>query len=337
MQEDNRVIETILMNGGAKSQEQSNMSIEDRLNEIASNITTVEGWEEYIGKYHPEFCRLLAKQKMKQVSSNIDESRRPIAIITGGQPGAGKSMLLPKYQRYLKENFGIDAVLNNADFYRFCVPGSYRIAEDFPESASRITDPVVKTMRKNLIQEAIDQKQSIIVENTLGDTIMLDMLQQSGTHDILIALMAVPREESLLSDFERYIKMKDSCDVARLVSIEAHDKRFYALDQIIKKIEGEGVRLLVHSRGKTENDFPITEYDSFNSLRKTYPSTMEAVRTIRARTYRIGRESYQPRVRLIRKKMTEYGMTPEEANELEELEGIINLSVDKECEESRSK
>ena len=252
MKKDNN---NMVQNGGEIAVQERKTSIDERLFNIASNITTIEGWEEYISQYYTAFCSVLAKLETKGNVNSVDNgNQKPIAVILGGQPGAGKSALIATYIAVLRDEYNINAVVNNADFYRFCVPGSYRIADEFPESASRVTDPVVKMMRKNLMEESIAQKQSIIIENTLGDTIVVDKMKQSDVHEIWLALMAVPREESLLSDFERYIKMQETSDIARLVSIEAHDKRYIALDEITKRLENEGMRIIVHSRGKTDKE-----------------------------------------------------------------------------------
>ena len=311
----------------------SDNSIDKRLKDISSNIETVEEWKEYIKKYYEPFCAILAKLETTSGTPKQENSEKPIAIITGGQPGAGKSALLPMYKMFLKQFYNIDAVVNNADFYRFCVPGSYRVSIDFPESASEITDPVVKQMRKNLMEESIKEKQSIIIENTLGDTIAVDTMESGNVHDVWIALMAVPREESLLSDFERYIKMKEAGGVARLVSVAAHDKRYYALDKIVPELEKRNIRLLVHSRGKREVDFPNLEYDSSNSSNvKRFGNASEAMRELRVKNFKEHVSGYEERVKLIREKMEGFGMTEEENEELKKLESIIELSVRKEKE-----
>ena len=169
-------------------------TIDERLYNMSSQFTTIEEWENYIRQYYMAFCAVLAKLETESNNTRKQNMQRPIAVILGGQPGAGKSALIATYKERLKKEFNIDAVINNADFYRFCVPGSHKLAIDFPESASRVTDPVVKMMRKNLMEESIAQGQSIIIENTLGDTIVVDKMQESNVHDIWLALMAVPRE-----------------------------------------------------------------------------------------------------------------------------------------------
>lgn len=312
---------------GVKTQA-NNESIDHRLLEIASQIDTVEGWEKFLNQYYEAFCSVLAKLETKPNTGKVTE-QKPIAVITGGQPGAGKSALIATYKSILEDKYNIRPVINNADFYRFCVPGSYKIATDFPESASRLTDPVVKMMRKNLMEESISQGQSIIIENTLGDTIVVDRMKQSNVHDIWLALMAVPREESLLSDFERYIKMKDACDVARLVSIEAHDKRFQALDKIAVKLESEGVRTIVHSRGETEEDFAVPEYDSSDESDKKYGNVVDAMGAIRRKDFRTKVPGYAGRLKIIRQRMEEFGMTKDEAEELKKLEEIVGLSIER--------
>lgn len=321
-------------NRAVKKAEVSSFSytIDKRMEEDANRITTVDEWRSYIKKYYQPFCSILAKLETKSPKSTSDEDeRKPIAVVTGGQPGAGKSALLPMYKGILKNFYQMNAVVNNADFYRFCIPGSYKIAMDFPESASELTDPVVKEMRKDLIEESIKQKQSIIIENTLGDTLALDQMEESKVHDIWVTLMAVPREESLLSDFERYIKMKEAGGVARLVSVAAHDKRYYALDKIVPELEKRNIRLLVHSRGKREVDFPNLEYDSSNlSNVKRFGNASEAMRELRAKNFKEHVSGYEERVKLIREKMEGFGMNEEENEELMKLEEIIGLTVKKE-------
>ena len=275
--------------------------IEEKLYSISSKITTEQEWIDYISTYCEPFCDIFAKLEANSNNKENENNRKPIAIITGGQPGAGKSALIPTYKSFLKKKFGIDAIVNNADFYRFCIPGTDRISIDFPESVSKITDPVVKAMRKNLMEQSISKRQSIIIENTLGDTIAVDLLKKSNVHELWVALMAVPREESLLSDFERYIKLKETSGISRLVSIDAHDKRYYALQKNALHLENEGIRVIAHSRGKSENDFAVVEYDSF-SLNCKYRNIIEAMNNIRIKNYKENVLGYTDRLIAIRKK-----------------------------------
>lgn len=303
------------------------VEFEELLYLVASKISTLQEWKKYIMDYYKEFCLAVANSEAKFGKKNGNDNKKPIAIITGGQPGAGKSVLIAIYTNLLKENHGIDVLVNNADIYRFCVPGSYIISRDFPENASEITDPVVKEMRKNLISESIAQKQSIIIENTLGDTLAVDQMIQAGVHDVWVAVMAVPREESLLSDFERYIKMKEKYEVARLVSVEAHDKRYYALDKNIEKLMKAGIRIIVHSRGKTEHDLANIEYDSFDTNNKKYNGIIDAINSIRRKSLIEKISGYSERLKVIREKMEYFGMTQDEEEELKKLEDIINETI----------
>lgn len=309
--------------------------IDEKFYSIFSRITTIEGWEEYINMYCQPFCEIFAKlETSNNNEDNKVKDRKPIAVITGGQPGAGKSCLIPTYKSILKENYNINAIVNNADFYRFCIPGTDRIAINFPEVVSKLTDPVVKAMRKNLMERSIAQSQSIIIENTLGDTIAVDLLKECNIHEIWVAIMAVPREESLLSDFERYIKLKETSGISRLVSVEAHDKRYNALERNAMRLENEGLRVIAHSRGKTENDFAIIEYDNQSKNRK-YRNISDALNSLRIKNYMKNVSDYSNRLEIIRQKMEDFGMTPDEEKELEKLEEIIDLSLCKNSTESR--
>lgn len=311
-------------------------TIDERLLSISSKMSTIKEWEEYINDFYPTVCTLLAKLEARSnesIYSQKENTKKPIAVITGGQPGAGKTALILKYKEILKSQYNVDAVINNSDFYRFCVPGTYRLAKDFPESVCKLTDPVSRTIRVKLIETSIAQNRSFIVENTLGDMLTIDTIRQSRVHDIWVALMAVAREESLLSDFERYIKMKETCEVARLVSIEEHDKRYYALDKIAIQLENENIRTIVHSRGKTEEELPIVEYDSLNNSDRKYENVVDAMSTVREKNFRENVSSYNNRLRTIRNKMEYLGINPNEEKELEKLEQIVQESIQRESRE----
>ena len=311
----------------------ANFDIEQKLNEVAEKITTIEGWKVYIEQFSELCCRRCAnfeisKSKKKSEGANL---KRPIAVITAGQPGAGKTPLIELLRKCLKEEYGIEPVLNNADFFRFCVPGTDKITRDFPEQASMVTDPVVKLARKYLIEESINNRQSTIIENTLGDTRAVKQIMDSEIYDIFIAVLAVPREESLLSDFERYIKMKESCDAARLVSIEAHDIRYNALDKNINDLNDQRIRIQVYSRGERDGDDPIKLYDSSKKSTR-FISIQESIDFARNQTFKKGISTYESRLNKIREKLTEFGMTVEEKKELEKLEDIINKVIEQEKE-----
>ncbi len=304
-------------------------SIEEKLSSIARKITTIDEWKKYINSYADICCKRLAKLQASNKKNQELKNGKPIAVITAGQPGAGKTPLINMYREILKEQYGVDPVINNSDIYRFCVPESYRIAKDFPEHASKVTDPVVRAIRKYLMDESISQKQSIIIENTLGETSAVQRIKETGIYDFFVILLAVPREESLLSEFERYIKMKESCDVARLVSIKAHDDRYYALDDNINKLDNEGIRIIVHARGKTEDDLPEILFDSDTKEKNRFGNIQEATNFARKRLYDEKKAGYETRLENIRCKLEQFGMTEEERKEFEKLENVISSSIEK--------
>lgn len=305
--------------------ENEQSDIEEKLKTIASKITTIEEWEEYIKKFYEQCCKRCAELEISECKNKSNSKLdRPIAVITAGQPGAGKTPLINMYRKIINEEYGVEPVLNNSDLYRFCVPGSKRITETFPEHASRVTDPVVKKVRQYLIEKSIQSRQSTIIENTLGDVNAVNQIKESGIYDFYITLLAVPREESLLSDFERYIEMKEDCTAARLVSIKAHDDRFFALDNNINKLHRQGIRIIVHSRGKGEKAFPEVIYDSYDSNNKRFRSLQESIDYTRNENFNQGKSEYEIRLKEIRSKLEGFGMTKEEEGELNKLEIIIN-------------
>ena len=303
------------------------IDIEQELFQLAPNekTGTPEEWDEYIETVYIPYCSMVAKLEAQTYNNgNKESNQKQKAVVIGGQPGAGKSPLIELYIKLLKEEFGIDALGNNADDYRECIPHSDKLMRQFPGVSSKITDKVVKAMRKGLIDEAISQRISFVLENTLGDTIAADQIINAGIHEVWIAIMAVPREESLISNFERYIKMKNSPnEVPRLVSIEAHDKRYKALDENIKKLYNLGARIRVHSRGKTENHIPSLVYDS-EQQPENYKTIKEIIETTRRKYLEEHIHRYQERLDAIEKNIRK----PDERNEFNKLKEIIEKAIE---------
>ena len=123
MQENNELQESVVST--------EEIDIVKKLKSIAEKIETIEEWKKYINMFCEQCCKRMAKIEISNSIKNSEGAnlKRPIAVITAGQPGSGKTPLINELKNRLNEEYGVKAVINNADLYRFCVPGSKRITK----------------------------------------------------------------------------------------------------------------------------------------------------------------------------------------------------------------
>ena len=154
------------------------------------------------------------------------DNRTPIAILTGGQPGAGKSGIVIK-SRLDFQKIGVNPVILDGDTYRGLYPNAKQIANEQPDKYADITDKATGKVMGLLIEDSILGGYDFIREGTLNSAEIVDQLIASPKcYKIIIRLLATCREESILSCFERYILMKEATGIGRFITLQSHDKRY---------------------------------------------------------------------------------------------------------------
>ena len=94
-------------------------------------------------------------------------------------------------------------------------------------------------------------------------------------YDIVARLLAVSREESLLSIFERYIEMKKAMGIGRMTTIESHNKKYNNFLNIAGTLERRGVEVEVFERSEDIVNPNMTYKTSGKNSR--YNSVVEAL------------------------------------------------------------
>lgn len=272
------------------------------------------------------------KQIFENHMPTYTNKRNPIAILTGGQPGAGKSGIVMKsFQDFNK--LGINPVILDGDLYRGCYPNSKKLANEKPEQYTDITDKATGKVMGLLIQESISKGFDFIREGTLNSAEIVDQLISSPkNYKIIIRLMATCREESILSCFERYILMKETIGMGRFVTIQSHDKRYKNFPQTAKEQEKKGVQIQVFKRGDTTNN-PILLYDN-KSDKNRFHNFEEALYFGRKQSYEKCEKNISKRIYQVEKEL-ETLPTNEESilEQLEQFKKEIKMKKEKEIEE----
>lgn len=259
------------------------------------------------------------------------KDKNPVAILTGGQPGAGKSGLVIKSRKDF-EKAGINPVILDGDTYRGLYPNAEKIAKQYPHMYAEITDRATGKVMEKLIEYSIENGYNFIREGTLNSAEIVDQLLVSPrNYKVVIRLLATCREESILSCFERYILMKEKTGIGRFIQLQSHDKRYYQFPKTAKEQEKKGVEIEVYKRGVTVQN-PILLYNNkhFNTR---FSNFEEALKYGRNQSYMECRENILRRIANIRTELVRLGSNERSIlNQLKEFEANVML---REGEEER--
>ena len=187
----------------------------------------------------------------EKVTKNKFPVKYPIAIILGGQPGAGKSNL---YQ-IAKNRFSGNIVELDCDAFRIFHPYYNQIKKLFNREDSSKTNPFVFKVVDLLIEKLSDEKYNLIIESSLNSpNSALDNgknLNPKG-YKVELQIMATPKTISWQGTIDRYNKALENGESPRAVSKEFHDKvadNICSSLDIVKK-SGLMSNILIYDRNK---------------------------------------------------------------------------------------
>ena len=173
---------------------------------------------------------------------NVAQSK-PTIVLVAGQSGAGKSKVAKLVKEELKNKGGFIHV--DADRMRELIPNN----RNFPSEQTQNDAGKLVSALRNL---ATDSHFNIIEEGTFRDSesvrSFINNLKNKGYKVEMVAL-SVPKEQSLLSIYERYEEqISSNSKNARMVPPSYHEKAFNGFNQTIKELESEFSRVRVINR-----------------------------------------------------------------------------------------
>ena len=276
-----------------------------------------------------ELNSIISKMKSVILDTYEKSDEIPVAIFTGGQPGAGKSAIVSKSKIDLaKENK--DAIVFDLDSYRGLFSKSLEIAQNYPEYFQKLTNSYSGKIMEALSNMAIEEGFNFIMEGTMGKSVYtLDVLLDSGKkYNIIARLLAVSREESILSMFERYILMEEKTGFGRLTTINDHDERYENFPKIASTLEGKGVEVEVYERTEDKTNPKLT-YKSSNKTSNIYGTVVEAIEKGRITSKEKCYDTYESRLEFINNKFVELNSNEGLMQELDKLNSIFKYCPQK--------
>lgn len=179
-------------------------------------------------------------------------SNQPVAVIFGGQPGAGKSAAVDAAMRDLERHGGAVQIIG--DDLRGYHPQYARLMEGDDKTAAFYTDRDTGKWVEKSIAEAKAQQVNIVIEGTMRDDNKVAETMQSlraAGYQIDARALAVNERLSQQGIMQRYEEQKADRDTGRMTTPEAHKAAFDGMPGTLERIEIDKLadRVTVYRRG----------------------------------------------------------------------------------------
>ena len=227
----------------------------------------IESEEQILAKYKlSEEEHEMYYQTIKRIyTGGKTPENNPIAVIVGGQTGAGKSGILGYSTKMFDDD---NVVIINSDEIKPFHPKSEEIAKLYPDLYTKITDQESNTWTSRLFEELRREKYNIIFEGTMKNNRIADEsiteLKQIG-YTVVVRGLAVCDLQSRLSILERYEGQVATKGWGRLVVPAHHNQTYQGMPETIKYIEENDYYdiLEIYARGEVPSE-PILVYSNHN-------------------------------------------------------------------------
>lgn len=189
-------------------------------------------------------------------------SEEKIAVIIGGQTGAGKSGIIQYSTKMFKDG---NVVIINSDEIKPFHPKSEEIARLYPELYTQITDQESNTWTSRLFEELRQEGYNIIFEGTMKNNRVADesitQLRDELGYTVVVRGLCVCDLESRISILERYEGQVKEKGYGRMVVPTHHNQTYAGMPNTIEYIESTGKYdvLEIFQRGE-ETDSPVLIY-----------------------------------------------------------------------------
>ena len=162
----------------------------------------------------------------------------PLGVVLGGQGAVGKGQL----NRWAEDLYPDKHFLFiNGDIYRNRHPNFTELRKDI-WNYSKETQVFSNIFTEGLIQEAIDQRYSFVVEGTMRSPSVpmqtAEKLRYNGFQTAAFAIAAC-KEYSLLNAFVRYFKEVQTKGFGRMIDIESHNNAVDGLPKSLDRLFAE--------------------------------------------------------------------------------------------------
>ena len=222
----------------------------------------------FLTKYQINNCK---KNIISALQGDKIASKQPLAILVGGQPGAGKTALINYTQNYFNPR---EFVVIDNDFFRAFHPNVSYIRKNYPQFYTCATEQLGADITDDIVsyftgQNETNSKYNIIVHQTLSKSyVATGFLEKFNNLGYITGLnvLAVPYIESKMSQIERCEAQYNNLGFCRYVDSKHHFNSVSWLLNTVDKIESENLADFINVFARSENiSSPTCIYTQVNN------------------------------------------------------------------------
>lgn len=199
-----------------------------------------------------EHQRIFEQDIVPDVFSGAKSTDRPVAVIFGGQPGAGKSVAVDDAMRELGQRGGAVQIIG--DELRGYHPRYAELMSQDDKTAAFYTDRDSGRWVEKAIQHAKDQRVNLVIEGTMRDgskvAETMTSLRQAG-YEIDARALAVNERMSWQGVLQRYEEQRNDRGSGRMTAPHSHRDAYEGMPVTLERIERERLadRMSLYRRG----------------------------------------------------------------------------------------
>ena len=199
-----------------------------------------------------EFKHALARN-LRSLTRGKKSSKQPIAILLGGQSGAGKTTI----HRIKQKEFQGNIVIIDGDSFRSQHPHYLELQQEYGKDSVEYTKDFAGKMVESLVRELSHLGYNLLIEGTLRTVDVpkktVQLLKNKG-YEVLLALIATKPKLSYLSTLIRYEELYAiNPNQARATPKEHHDGIVENLVDNLKELESDKFfdQIQIYQRDRT--------------------------------------------------------------------------------------
>lgn len=258
----------------------------------------------------------------------------PKVVITGGQPGSGKSKLLESSKELFPDG---NVVVINGDDLRNYHPQAEKILRSDDKSFATSTDLDSREWTRELFEKAIETKRNIIFESTMRDpgpiSKTMERLKAEG-YEITAKVVAANERESTTGIYKRYEGQKAERGYGRFSEKSSHDAAYEGVPKTVEHIEKNQLvdRMEVYSRDGKQ----LYANEAKEGQWEKAPEAAEAIRAERERMPSLREiEQFRNDWREINDRMTERKAAAKEIEQAKDVQKNLEASLDRQFEKAK--
>lgn len=220
-----------------------------------------EKYREFDNMYLESFYYTFYSKEESRSKDNSENDNK-VAVVLGGQAGAGKSSLAADTKREFRDE-GRRIVLIDDDQYRKLYPYSQEILKECPEFYTRITAMATNKITPKILKFASENGYNFIFDGTMKNERIVNTMKSWEDYQIQVKVMATSRLRSIVGATIRNGELRTLGEEGRFITVETHDGTYYGIPDTLRYLESLGIadEIKIYTRGNNPL-FPKQQYSS---------------------------------------------------------------------------